>query len=692
MEFAHLTLVFCSYNKHPYFTRFMINNKNYQTSLGEIDLNIPFNKYEKDIGKKVCEYKLSTEDRDFQFEGLFEIYLGENIGYCFIDNVGTTFEIMFIQKVEKLEYFLNCKYTSSILDAGNSRVEINLSLNKNRTKDRANLILINCLPNTSIKKNGQLFIDLEKVKTNIDSFSIKDNYQLCFYDDKCEDFSYKKIKIIEKLNFKSVYELYNKEVDNIVNNILDGINKSNKEVIKDALIEYRKKEYEYEHIIKRKYLYGKKILKEELNQEYYIDFIFKILFLIFVETNIEKENDIIIKNMNDLYNKFLENKKLICGDKLLETYEKIFLLIDIYFTEALDHSDYIIKYYHYKNFEKGSALFYAYEFLQDFIEKLDYDSKFYYPLLLNDGGNYNYKYVRDNCIRFVTIYGFNMLSLEEIKAHLREMLPNIIIFSNALNSDISAITNPLDGSIYLNNIQFKADQLIKKETDGNISKYAFIVSKLLVHELFGHKKSTYSKSEINYNSIISFKNELNELEFISRDDIYNWSIFKETNSIQTSEEINRYVGDSGYFIEYFFGKIENKYTLNLIDNVENRTNLNKLLDAELWHKDLETFKEYIKLKYIIVNYSPKIIINDKLNIKEQLKEMKFKLIEEKMLKDKKKMPDMSNIYVINNIINQLYEDCLKGFNIKNEGNREKKRTNITSTSKILLLNSTIYPK
>lgn len=152
MEVAHLTLVFCSYNKHPYFTRFMINNKNYQTSLGEIDLNIPFNKYEKDIGKKVCEYKLSTEDRDFQFEGLFEIYLGENIGYCFIDNVGTTFEIMFIQKVEKLEYFLNCKYTSSILDAGNSRVEINLSLNKNRTKDRANLILINCLPNTSIKK------------------------------------------------------------------------------------------------------------------------------------------------------------------------------------------------------------------------------------------------------------------------------------------------------------------------------------------------------------------------------------------------------------------------------------------------------------------------------------------------------------------------------------------------------------
>ena len=42
------------------------------------------------------------------------------------------------------------------------------------------------------------------------------------------------------------------------------------------------------------------------------------------------------------------------------------------------------------------------------------------------------------------------------------------------------------------------------------------------------------------------------------------------------------------------------------------------------------------------------------------------------------MPDMSNIYLINNIINQLYEDCLKGFNIKNEGNHEKKRTNITS--------------
>ena len=133
-------------------------------------------------------------DDNFEYAGLFEIFLGDNIVYCFIDNVGITFEIMFLQKISKMENFLKHIYSSSVFDAKKSKLEINLLLNKNNTKERANLILLNCLPNTSIKKDEDLFINLEKIKENIKSFSSCNSYQICIYYDNFEDFAYKKLR------------------------------------------------------------------------------------------------------------------------------------------------------------------------------------------------------------------------------------------------------------------------------------------------------------------------------------------------------------------------------------------------------------------------------------------------------------------------------------------------------------------
>ena len=41
--------------------------------------------------------------------GLFEIYLGKNIGYCFIDDLGTTFELMFLKRNGKIKKLLKKK-------------------------------------------------------------------------------------------------------------------------------------------------------------------------------------------------------------------------------------------------------------------------------------------------------------------------------------------------------------------------------------------------------------------------------------------------------------------------------------------------------------------------------------------------------------------------------------------------------
>ena len=627
---------------------------------------MPFDSYELDLGKKVCEYSLITDDGNFLYTGLLEIFLGDNIGFCFIDNVGTTFEIMFLQKVKNLESFLKNNFNSSILDAKYSKVEINLSFNKNNTKDRANLILLNCLPNTTIKKNGDLFIDIEKIKSNINCFSIYNSYQLCFYYDDYKDFAYKKIEKIEKLNFNSLYINYHQKVDEYYDNLLKVIKEKDIDSLKINILKCQKYEADLVNIINKKYIYGAKLLENELDKEYYVDFIFKILFLIFVNADIQRENDIILNNLDDIYSRLFKNKNLICDDKLLKIYEKIFLLSDIYFSNTLSKTDYIIDYCHYDNLNKYSPLFYAYEFLKEFISNLDYDSQFYYPLLLIDGDSCNYKYEKNGCFKFITIYGFNMLSLEEIKTHLKNIIPNIIIFHPDLSEDTFAITNPLNGNIILNEHHFKRKNILQNVNKDSISKETFIVSKIMMQEIFGHKKRSYSKLQANYVPISSFKTELGELIFISENN-EDCDIFKESNKNIAIENIDSFKGDSGFLIKYFFGKIETEYICALIDSIENNTNLSKLLEPKLWHKDIKTFQEYIKLKVIIVNLFPKTIIDNKLDIYEQINEMKLKIIEENDKKEgKNDKQDISNINKINKIIDEIYIDIMKSSQNQNK--------------------------
>ena len=101
--------------------------------------------------------------------------------------------------------------------------------------------MINCLPNTSIKKNGESFIDLEKIKTNIDNFSVYNSYQLCFHFDNFEDCAYRQIKQIEKLNIASLYEKFNEDIKKIFEQILDGMKKDEEKSINDANLLYKKK-------------------------------------------------------------------------------------------------------------------------------------------------------------------------------------------------------------------------------------------------------------------------------------------------------------------------------------------------------------------------------------------------------------------------------------------------------------------
>ena len=526
--------------------------------------------------------------------------------------------------------------------------EFELSLNKNETEDRASLIMINFLPNTKIKKDGKILIDLRNVEKKIDNFDKynKYGYQICYHYDNFQDFSFQKMEDITRLNFEKLYIQYNEEVDHMYDILIQLLKKENIDEAKNLIGKlnciYEGKKYKLESIIKEKYVYGKKILEEELNKECYYDFIFKILFVILFTENISEEEEKFkiddLKHIQNIHDKLLDNKKRLDNDKLLKIYEKIFLLVDVYSLELLNKEDYIIHYFHIKNIEDKSPLFYAYEFLHNFVKELNYDSNFYYPLLSIDGGLYDYFYKKKHGFEYLSTYGFNMLSLDKIKDHLQNLIPDILIWSEYIK-DNNAETNPLNGNVILNIKQFEKIKIDKNELDEIESKhYGFILSKILIHELFGHKKSSFSKLRKNTNSIISFRNENGELILINSNDN---NLFKYISVISNGEDPYSLKGDSGYFIEYFLGKINNEYTLAVIDTIEKYTNLSKLLNPILWHKDFSTFKEYLKLKSICLELFKENNINNNDPIEKQIELMKKEIngegkeIEDKKIEDKK---------------------------------------------------------
>ena len=91
---------------------------------------------------------------------------------------------------------------------------------------------------------------------------------------------------------------------------------------------------------------------------------------------------------------------------------------------------------------------------------------------------------------------------------------------------------------------------------------------------------------------------------------------------------NDCTGDSGYYLEFFFGTINNKTVMELIDNIEEKTNLGILLNVDLWH-NISYLIKFIELRNEIVEKSiDQNMINLGHNINEQIFEMR-KLLDKK---------------------------------------------------------------
>ena len=600
---------------------FKINNESYFVDDKINPINIEFTEYESEIGKKICPYEIieKEDDIEIKYSGLVELNPGESYAYIFLVEQGITFELIFWKGVEKIKNFMANKYE---LEYNISQVTktIPINLNQLNTPDKANLILINCPNNIYIKQNGELFLSMDNILNNIHQTPNEKNFVISFQNENYDKFEYKQIKPLEELNFKEIYENNKLKVDDIFKKINHEIYDENN-IGLDSIF-YDLYNEDIEKIITKKFIYPRKLLESEIDKEEYIDFFYKVIYFCYLYKK-RKSN-----NFEEIGNKLAKNYNSIKTDKRIKIYEKLLLLKAIYVFDYLENEE-NIKYYKIDDFPKQSPLFSAFEFLKNFINKLDYNSAFYYPLMCIDSGVFKFCYKR-NKKYILTTYGLNMYDIVTIKNHLQNLIPNLIIFSDSIKEDDYSETIDGVGLVALNSKKFNTNYTECNANEIIRNHYTFILAKTLFHEIYGHIKSSYSKDANYFYSPVCFKDRFGKLRFLTNENTNNLFVYLDNfTEIELNSLVkNNCTGDSGYYLEFFFGTINNKTVLELIDNIEEKTNLGILLNVDLWH-NISYLIKFIELRNEIVEKSiDQNMINLGHNINEQIFEMR-KLLDKK---------------------------------------------------------------
>ena len=284
-------------------------------------------------------------------------------------------------------------------------------------------------------------------------------------------------------------------------------------------------------------------------------------------------------------------------------------------------------YYNMKEVSKNSPLYISNQFLKTFIDKLDDNSPFIYPLSLIDSGNFNYN--------SKNVYGLGLTNKDTLKSHLKDILPDIVIVINdEEEKEDQGIANKALGSVVINIASpflsplknVKIDQELKDQDFSN--KIALILFVEFFHEILGHKKGGYSQKT---NRILSSPNVFYDkqkkriLKLVDKNSPFTFK--DEVKILRNCEH------DAGFFLEYFIGECEYGFFSELIEiMIENNVNLNFILNNELWNEKIEIMRKYIKLKYIIFRYNKDLLdIKEYKNINEEITDLE-KIIKEKNIK------------------------------------------------------------
>lgn len=600
-------------NIKPNFKKISVENKEYPIeNLKDLKIKITFNDIELELCSKIVSLTLIFGDRDEDKEShYFEVIPGNLTGILF-PSWGYTRDIIFSD---------NNNYNVKIFPT-NDRDYKKEFIIKNR------LLLINI--------NRELYLYINTIFLTSQIINLSNEYSLQVY---AADISNRLFfsKVIVKQNFNLFFDIYNESkglADYFSQEINSLLNKPkiNMDDFK-ALFENENDNDNLTNIFFIKLNFPKKILHNNYNEKKYFDYIsICSLFLIMEEFYLNKFDEKEIKSICKYFNEF---KQKLENEKSLENYKKNIIIMEFaYLMKNIKNVEKFKKieftYYNLNNLEKESPLFIAITFLNKFIEDLDDNNPFIHPLILIDSGIYNYDGKKN-------AFGYGLTNKKILKKHLLDIVPEILITINDEDNIIDqAYTNKVIGSVIFNLGSKSLSPLKYFKLNKNVenrhirNKLALIIFITFFHEVFGHKKSGYSLYSQNDNeyllspNVFYDKKKKSVLKLVKKDSPFN--LKNEIKILRNTDQ------DTGHFLEYFIGECEHGFYIDLIDElIFEDINLNFILDNDLWNKNIDILRKYIKLKYIVFCHNKSLLDKSEFNnINEEIIYLEKIIMQEKI--------------------------------------------------------------
>ena len=561
--------------------------------------------------RKIIDFELivKKEKKDIKikknnFSYKIYIYFGENKIYLFIDQISdASFDICCLDKK------INISYENQELNEFTNLV--------NDTRSR--IILINVPTNVLINKIKKLYLYQPDEPAQSNSF------QIAFFDSNHNSYSVKAIspdEINDEFTLVNYLRVKKNILDNFYNDLTDLMKKNqyDVELVQNILgpIDLKRVTNNFP---RRKDKFSEAFKEDELYDLYFKYFLWEISDTIhFPLTEDEKESkslyniecDIPYEDIFKYITKFYETYK---NDQKLLNYQRILLFYSnsVFFIKINDVNKYInseLEYIRSDEIENNSVFKLSFDFLKKFIKNLTSTSELFYPLLLLDCGLY---YTNNK-----TSYGFDFQSCEKIKLHLEDLIPDVFfIYKLDSLNDEKGFNYKGMKTVFLNKFtvleNYKGNP---KKTDFNtkvVKHYAMRSSKLFSHECFGHNKFLYEQKGIIesprhfYNKkkrFITMLPKVTKNEYGPRED--NFYI-----------DENKFLGESGNFLEYFFGFYNEQLIINLLYNI---SDVGKLIDNVNYFtmESLDTLKDYIVKKYKLTVNNIKYDEKENTKIKEDV--------------------------------------------------------------------------
>ena len=609
-----IKLCFVYNNKHIDRYQLSFQNERYNIESDTIKIDIPKSlfKYGKDkIKMKITLFEKNSEKKkDFNFN----VYYGNNCAYVNISGLySKTYEII-LKSIENLNISGNdIEFTE--LDTMNN-------------KDRKRLVLINW--DSTYLKINEKEIDLRDI-TEINCVKVYSSYQISEINYNDNKFIVKPFEEKKEYDFsllienKDKYKKFVNKLDNLSN--IEDIDEYKKKIIELSENNKDLPQYDFIYFNKTTEYLNKIFDNKELD---YIGIFFDYFTYLFFYGNIDlflNKRTVPICFINNIKLKSEEIKEQpdICMNEKIRALNALFLSNGKLETmEDLNNLNIQIYYNTENSLNQYSILGRAINFINNYIIGINSNSVVYENLLYLDGG-YGY-YNKEK------VYTYDLTNLKMLKLHLKQLIPKIIIFCYAENTEM-AFTAPEFNGIVINDY-FLAPKFVKKIgslkidynkpptyfkelTEDDMNDIALDIALELIHEIMGHKKNALVEPGMESPKKIVNKDELIELKCVS-------DFFKDrlNNIIDKCEYIlttKKGKGDSGHFLELSYGKIDNTLITKLLFDMDNK---GKLIERpDLFTDKGEILKKYVSLRTIIKKRNIKFNLNNDLSIEREIEEM-----------------------------------------------------------------------